>query len=186
MLRSSARRPASWEALGALLIVVGVAVAIVQWTSLRIDHLAWPLFILVPGLALQTLALFAPRPMGTGLSVAGGMTTIAGAVLLFQNGTGLWDTWAYAWALVVPGGAGLGLIGQGLAEGDREMARAGTTALFAGLVLFVGGGAFFESVLHLSGPSLGAMRGVFPALLIAIGIVFLGSRLVAKETDDAR
>lgn len=186
MLRSSAPRPVSWEALGAVLIVFGVLVAIAQWTSVRIDLLAWPLFVVVPGLALQAVALVAPRPIGTVLSVAGGITTVTGAVLLFQHATGLWDTWTYAWALVFPGGAGLGLVGQGIAEGDREMIRNGTTALVAGLVLFVGGGAFFETVLHISGPSLGAMRGVFPALLIVIGMLFLGSRLLVKEADDAR
>ena len=81
----------------------------------------------------------------------GGITTVVGLVLAVQNATGLWATWAYAWALVGPGGTGLGLVFYGLrpaAPGPRlerdpvarERAR-----------LFPAFGLFFEGVIGLSG-----------------------------------
>ena len=37
-----------------------------------------------------------------------------GLVLAYTNSTGDWPFWAYAWALVVPGGIGLGMYLQGI------------------------------------------------------------------------
>jgi len=41
--------------------------------------------------------------------IPGSIITIAGLVLAVQNTFDLFATWAYAWALVAPGGVGLGI-----------------------------------------------------------------------------
>ena len=62
---------------------------------------------------------------GSGLTVAGSIVTMVGLVLLYQNATGNWKGWAYAWALVGPGGSGLGMLLYGTRSGNRKMARDG-------------------------------------------------------------
>ncbi|HEV8489292.1 MAG TPA: hypothetical protein VGQ58_05850 [Candidatus Limnocylindrales bacterium] len=91
---------------------------------------------------------------GAGLAIAGGITTVTGLVLAFQNATGLWATWAYAWALVAPGGAGLGLLLYGLFTWQPDFVARGRGTLLVGLVLFVGFAIFFEGFIGLSGDRL--------------------------------
>ena len=49
-----------------------------------------------------------------GFAIAGSIVTTVGSVLLYQQTTGHWESWAYAWALVGPGAAGLGMLVYGL------------------------------------------------------------------------
>ena len=49
--------------------------------------------------------------------VGGTVATTVGLVLLYQNNTGHWESWAYAWALVGPAASGLGLALWGAAHG---------------------------------------------------------------------
>jgi hypothetical protein len=71
---------------------------------------------------------------------------MVGLVLAVQNATDLYATWAYAWALVAPGGVGVGLVAYGFLSGQREVLRAGLPILGVGVALFLGFGLFFEGV----------------------------------------
>ena len=77
--------------LGAILIVAGGAFLVTNVTGFALDA-AWPLFVIVPGLVLLVVGLAAPVREGSGLAVAGAITTTTGLVLAFQNATDSWAT----------------------------------------------------------------------------------------------
>jgi hypothetical protein len=159
--------------LGGLLIVVGVALLLAN--QLRIDWAAtgWPIFVIAPGLVLFALAFAVGGPGGAGFAVAGAIVTTTGLLLAAQNATGLWATWAYAWALVAPGSVGAGLLLYGSLTGQRSMAADGGRVLLVGLGLFLGFAFFFESVIGLSGNRLAWLDSLLPAGLVVLGIAIV-------------
>jgi hypothetical protein len=103
-------------------------------------------------------------------------------VLGVQDATDRFDTWAYAWALVVLVGAGLGRWLVGVVGGRGELAASGGWLVAAGLVAFVVLAVFFEVVVGLGGRGYGAGgRYGLAALLILAGLVLLGRRLLAAR-----
>jgi hypothetical protein len=165
--------------LGIILIALGGFFLADRVVGIDLGHYGWPLFIIVPGLLLFVAALAtADVRAGTGLATAGGITTMVGLVLAVQNATGLWATWAYAWALVGPGGTGVGLLVYGLLRGQRDLVSAGARTLGIALVLFAGFGLFFEGVIGLSGEPFLLNSQVLPVVLIAAGAVLVLVSLV--------
>lgn len=159
--------------LGIALIVVGALFFIDRVTNLDIARFGWPLFVIVPGALLLVVGLSMPGNEGSGLTVAGSITTIVGVILAVQNTTGLWATWAYAWALVGPGGAGLGLALHGLVHGRTDEVSAGAQSVGVGVALFAGFGLFFEGLIGLSGEPFLRDTEVLPVLLIGAGVIVL-------------
>src|SRR5258706_948536 len=133
--------------LGIILIALGGFFLAERVVGFDLGHYGWPFFVIVPGALLFAAALAtADVRAGTGLATAGGITTMVGIVLAVQNVTGLWATWAYAWALVGPGGSGVGLFLYGLFRGQPDLVTAGgrpiraaPRALFGLWVVFLGG-----------------------------------------------
>lgn len=177
------RRWLGWEmALGGLLLLLGIVVLLGQALQLDLGRVGWPFFVIVPGLALLGLGLAATGRLGEVLATVGGVVTMAGFVLLVQNATNRFDTWAYAWALVVLVGAGLGRWLVGVMRGRGELARSGGWLIAAGLVAFVVFAVFFEVVIGIGGRGYGAGgRYGLAALLILAGLVLLGRRLLAAR-----
>src|SRR5665811_626209 len=97
--------------VGALLIVLGAAALVVRVSGVEIG---WPAWVILPGVALLIAAFAVPGPGGSGLAAAGGIVTAVGTLLAVQDATGTYASWAYAWALVAPGGVGAGLLLYGL------------------------------------------------------------------------
>ena len=93
------------------------------------------------------------------------ITTI-GLILLYQQATGHWESWAYAWALL-PAAVGFGLVSYGALTGDERIRGSGWPPLTIGFVLFLAGAAFFEGVLGLGGPQNRPVRRVGPAGAVA-------------------
>ncbi len=144
----------------------------------------WPLFVIVPGVLLFAWGVTMPGREGVGLAVAGEITTVVGLILAVQNATGLWATGACAWALVGPGGTGVGLLGYGVAHRDSGLAANGLRSLGAGLALFVAFGVFFEGVIGLSGrPFLSTDIG--PVVLIGLGVVVVAWGLLKDRPRRA-
>lgn len=156
-------------ALGIVLIVLGALTLAGRAMSIDVLGIGWPVLVIAPGVALFAVGVAVGGPAGVAFAVPGGIVTMVGVVLAVQSATGLWGTWAYAWALVAPGGVGAGMLAYGVVAGQRDIARAGLPVLLTGLGLFLGFGLFFEGVLHLSGPDLPIGE---PAL--AVGLVVLG------------
>jgi hypothetical protein len=177
------RRWLDWEtALGGLLLLLGIVVLLGQVLEVDLGRVGWPFFVIIPGLALGGLGLAAAGRLGEVLAMAGGVVTMAGLVLLVQNATDQFDTWAYAWALVVLAGPGIGRWLVGVVRGRAELAASGAWLMAAGLVVFVVFAVFFEVVVGIGDRSVGsAGRYGLAALLILAGLVLLGRRLLAAR-----
>jgi hypothetical protein len=114
--------------------------------------------------------------------MVGGVVTMAGLVLLVQNATDRFDTWAYAWTLVLLVGSGVGRWLLGAVRGRRDLTASGGWLIGAGLLAFLVFAVFFEVVVGVGGhPSGASGRYVLAALLIAAGLVLLGRRLLAAR-----
>src|ERR671924_1651067 len=159
--------------LGSLLILVGVVLLLGQLFRIDLGHYGWPLWIIVPGALLMFLAVSSRGFFGEGLAIAGSITTMTGLILLIQNSTDHFNSWAYAWALIFPGSIGIGMILYGLSAGRAGNIRAGMRLLVIGGALFLLGAAFFEGVIW-GGIEFGTSSGVVAGIVI----IALGAALV--------
>jgi hypothetical protein len=166
-------------ALGAALVVAGAILLVAQLADLDFAALGWPFIIVGIGVVLLVVGLVGGRD--SGLVIGGTVATTVGLVLAFQDATGLWATWAYAWALVGPAASGLGLLLYGLRSGDRGDIRNGTWGLLGGLAVFAIGFLFFEGIIGLSGFDIAIAEWVLPAVVIGIGVVILGRALLQRD-----
>jgi hypothetical protein len=168
---SRARGGGSSAALGVVLVVVGLFALGVVLFGVDLTQYGWPLFVIIPGLTLLVVGFIGGGP---GASVPGGIVTMLGLVLAYQSSTGDWASWAFAWALIAPGGVGLGLYLQALRDRDPGGLRRGRTLMFVGALIFMIGFVLFESILGISGMDYGVFgKAALPALLIVIGIILL-------------
>ncbi len=158
-------------ALGLVLVVVGIFFLIMRLFEIDLSSYGWPLYVIIPGLTLLIVGFVS---LGTGALVPGGIVTVTGLILAAQNATGDWASWAYAWTLVVPGGAGLGLFLQGLRVHDPKQVRLGRNLMFWSALMFMIGFVIFESIFNISGQDFGVVsRAALPVLLIIIGVTLL-------------
>lgn len=149
-------------AIGIILVLLGLWFLAEQlfpqfFRWLDIDF-AWPLIIVGAGLVFFIFALVTKVP---GLAVPASIISGIGGLLYWQNATGNWESWAYAWALI-PGFAGVGVLLQGLLGGHpRQSWREGAGMIVTSLILFLIFGSF------LGGPNL--LGDYWPVLLILLG-----------------
>jgi len=166
------RRGASSTAIGVVLVVIGIFALVVVMSGVDLTESGWPLFIIIPGLTLMVIGFVS---LGAVATIPGGIVTMLGIVLAYSNSTGDWPIWAYAWALVLPFGLGLGTYLQALRDRDQQALRTGRTMLFVGLMIFLIGFVLFESILGISGRDYFGPVGkaALPVLLILVGIILL-------------
>jgi hypothetical protein len=165
------RSPGTSLALGIVLVVVGLFALGVVVFGIDLTQYGWPLFVIIPGLTLLVVGFLGG---GVGASVPGGIVTMLGLVLAYQSSTGDWASWAFAWALVAPGGVGLGLYLQALRDRDPVMLKRGRTLIFIAAIIFMIGFVLFESILGISGQDYGIFgKAALPGLLIVIGVILL-------------
>jgi hypothetical protein len=160
---------------GVILILAGGILLLLQMFPALADVLdlseQWPLIIVGVGLLFLVGAVLAAPP----LAVPGAIIAGIGAILYYQNLTGDWASWAYAWTLI-PGMVGLGLILSSLFAGNwRDGLPAGGRLLLISLLLFVVFGLLFGS--------FGQLGRYWPVLLILAGLWFLLRR---RPGDRAR
>jgi hypothetical protein len=191
----SVRRDAAGErraylVLGALLVAAGLGWLVARTAGVDlgtvVGTLGWPLFVIAPGVVLLVLGLASPREPGQGLAVAGTIVTSVGLLLAYQDATDHWSSWAYAWALIGPAAAGLGLALWGLLHGDRRGAAQGGRTLGGGLVLFGIGYAFFEGLLGIGdGRGISAGAGdIVPFLLLGAGLLVIGGAILRRDEAE--
>ena len=88
--------------IGALLLLGQLVPGIWSW----VGEASWPLIIVGAGLLLLIIGVLASAPgMAIPACIVGGI----GLLLYWQNRTGNWESWAYAWALIAPLSVGVGL-----------------------------------------------------------------------------
>ncbi len=134
----------------------------------------WPLIVVVVG-ALFFAGMFLGGRSVSGLAIPGTIIAGIGLVLLYQNLTGHWESWAYSWALIIIF-VGLGIFLAGLYARDEGQRRSGANLMKIGFILFVVFGAFFEMIFSMD-RSLGFRGVLFPALLILLGLYLIVRRL---------
>jgi len=150
-----------------------------------IGHYGWPFFIIAPGIVILFLALASRGAVSEGLAILGSIVTVTGLLLLFQNVTDHYESWAYAWALVFPGAVGAGMILYGLTAGRPGNVRAGTRLVGIALIVFLLGAAFFEGVVGIGGYQLDHTSGVvLGVLIIALGALMLILNLTSGGRDS--
>lgn len=185
---SPPERPASPSAppalaLGAVLVVIGTILLVAQLADFAIGDLRWPFWIIGVGVALLLIGLVVVNERG--LVIGGTVVTSVGLVLLYQDATGHWESWAYAWALVGPAASGLGLALHGVRSANGSDIRNGTWGMLGGLAFFGVGVLFFEGLIGLSGERLPIAEWVLPVVVIGIGIVVLARGLTQRNEPDA-
>lgn len=153
---------------GVVLVALGVLFLLGQWLNFDLGRLAWPLLILVPGVLLLAAALFGGKNF-LPLAIPGSIVSMIGLILFFQNLTGRFETWAYAWALI-PAAVGMGQFMVGVWGSDEASRTRGWNLILTGLGLFVAFGFFFE--FFIFGGARG-LRIIGPLALIGLGIYLL-------------
>jgi hypothetical protein len=169
-------RGGTLTAVGVMLVVVGIFAFAVRMLDVDLNGWLWPLVVLVPGLALLVYG-FASRA-GTG-AVPGGIVTMVGLTLAYQNDTDDWASWWWVWPLVMPGGVGLGIFLRGLRKRDAAQSRRGLGIVFVSLLFATALFVIFENVFNISSPMDYGWFGkaALPALLVVIGILFLARNM---------
>lgn len=170
-------------AVGAVLIIVGGVLLAGQLLDIGLGDLGWPLILVAIGVAILVIGLVIANQ--SGMVVGGTVVTTVGLVLLYQNETGNWASWAYAWALVGPAASGLGLALWGIRSGDANDIRNGTWGLLGGLAIFAVGFLFFEGIIGISGEPLPMPDWLLPVVVIGIGLVILARALLQRGEPEA-
>jgi len=159
-------------AAAVVLIVLGVWFLAVQMLPALKNFVYggdnWPFIIIGVGVVLGLVGLVTWVPaLLIPACIVGGI----GALLYWQNATGNWGSWAYAWTLI-PGFAGVGVILSGLLNGDRRAMIGGGWTIFNSLVLLAIFGSFLGG---------GDLVKYWPVLLILLGVLLLGQSLFRRR-----
>lgn len=160
---------------GVALVVLGALFLLFQALSVNIWGIAWPLFIIVPGLLFFVGMVAGGRGAG-GLAIPGSIVTVTGLLLFYQNALNQWQSWAYAWALIWPTAVGIGLLIQGVWSDRPTSIRSGRNLIRLGLIIFAVGLVFFELVIGIGGWDIFGLRRagyIWPLLLIGAGLYLL-------------
>jgi hypothetical protein len=163
-----------------LLIGLGIFFLLAQVINLgSIMSVGWPFFVILPGLAFLYTA-FNGGKKAAGFAVPGSVITGTGLLLLFQNLTGHWESWAYAWTLYsLFVGLAINFIGERTGKDDAR--RVGQGLVRGGGIAFLILGTIFELLIFRSGGALSAV-GV-PLLMMGLGVYLLGGR---KRSEPAK
>lgn len=159
--------------IGVLLVLIGGWFLAVEFYEPLKDwanaFAEWPMWIVAIGALVLVAGVVGGLPS---LAVPAAIISGIGGILYYQNSTGEWETWAYAWALI-PGFVGVGVLVSNMLQGQvkRALREGGRSILFS-LFLFGIFGGFFHQ--YVGGPEfLGQLGDYWPALLILAGLWIL-------------
>jgi hypothetical protein len=158
---------------GILLILLGAAFLALQFFEIAFWSDWWPTAVIGVGLLFFIAMLVAGKAGGL-LAIPGSIIVMVGLILLFHNMFGFWQTWAYAWTLIVFA-AGIGISIFGRYTNQEKVTQSGGVVTRLGLVLFVIFAIFFELFVGLSG-LLDGSSILWPLLLILFGFYWLLAR----------
>lgn len=170
------RRQRRKTTLGVLLIIIGawfLAVEFYEPLGNWADTFAeWPTWIIATGALILLFGFIGGVP---DMAIPAAIISGVGGILLYQNATNEWGTWAYAWALI-PGFVGVGIFISNLLKGNFKRAlREGGGRAISSLFVFVVLGALFHP--SVGGPQfLSELSSFWPLLLILVGLRILFGR----------
>lgn len=164
-------------AVGVLLVAIGIGFLVLQVVPSLADWfrvtLSWPLIVVGVGILILVVGLLSGAPeTATGACVVAGV----GGILYYQNLSGNWASWAYAWTLI-PGFTGVGMVISGLlgSRVQRSISR-GLDQIIASVILFLIFGSIF-------GPMFGGFSFLgpyWPLLLVAAGLLIIVRALLRR------
>jgi hypothetical protein len=160
--------------VGLLLLLVGGWFLAGQFypglTELIQIETTWPLFVIGVGLVFLVLSVIASTPS---LAVPAAIISGVGAILYWQDQSGDFGSWAYAWTLI-PGFVGVGIFLASIMEGRfmHGLRELGRLAFLSAIMFGVFGG-------FLGGPDY--LQTYWPVLLIAVGVWLLGRGLMSSR-----
>lgn len=149
---------------GLVLMALGVIFLAGQFMNIRLGENLWPFAIIGSGVLCFVVMVIGGRSTG-GLAVPGSLTFATGLVLLVQNTFNRYDTWAYAWALIMAA-FGIGMVINGYWSGLEAPCRNGWAVTRMGILFFILFGAFFELFVYRHALSAG---NLWPVALILVG-----------------
>ncbi len=158
---------------GLFLILLGSALLAFQFVS-ELDEwfksvFDWPLIIVGVGVFLFFLGLLVGEP---GLAVPACIVGGIGGLLYYQNATGNYESWAYAWTLI-PGFVGVGVILSALlGEGKKGAFSSGFALVLISIVMFLIFGGFWD---------FKPIGNYWPVLLIALGLWLIAKSFFKKS-----
>jgi len=160
-------------AIALALILIGAWFLAVQFVpalhAFTLERMTWPLAVIGVGVLLALVGLLSWTP---GLLVPACIVGGIGGLLYWQNTTGNWESWAYAWTLI-PGFVGVGVfLSELLQRRFRQAVTSGGWLILISLVLFL----IFSS--FLGGPTL--LGAYWPVLLILLGLILLAQALFRR------
>lgn len=170
-LTENIKLPSGNAMLGGILILLGIVFLIGQVFDIHVGGIIWPFFVITPGVLIFLAALAIEDTAGEAMVAVGSIITMVGLVLLFQNVSGYWATWAYAWALIAPTSIGIGHMIYGRLKNRPKLMQSGRELTRVGLTIFVVAAVFFELIIGISGFGLGGF--FWPVLLIILGLFLL-------------
>lgn len=149
--------------LGGWFLAMQFLPGVADWFESIVD---WPIWIIGPGLIFIFAAIVSTA---TDLAIPGSIITGIGLILAYQNDTGDWQSWSYAWALIISF-VGVGIFLSFALRGQFRKAFSEASGPFlTGVVMFLIFGTFFRVTFGQS-PFLG---DYWPVLLIAFGLWLL-------------
>jgi hypothetical protein len=131
----------------------------------------WPIQIVGFGLLFFLAGIFSWVPA---LFIPGTIITGIGGLLYYQNFTGNWESWSYAWALI-PGFVGVGLVLFGVFGRKWGAIVGGLWNIAVSLILFSIFGTAFGNIVNVD--------KVWPVALVVIGIFILFGAFRRKKTS---
>jgi hypothetical protein len=156
------RKNRSRLVVGVLLILLGIWFLLVQLVpglgNIARIELSWPFIVMGVGLFLLIFGLLANEPgMAIPACIVGGI----GGILYWQNLTGNWESWAFAWTLI-PGFVGVGILLSGLLEGRlRSVWSSASSLLLISFFMFLIFGSLFGDL---------PFSDYWPILIILFGV----------------
>jgi hypothetical protein len=173
-------RSGSPALIGIVLVIVGVGILGLRQAGVDaaglIADAGWPFFVILPGLVLMAAAIFPAPPAGLGFAIAGSIVTTVGLILLYQDTTDHWESWAYAWALL-PTASGVATLLYGLAFRRQDLIAGGLRIVAVGVAMFLAGFWFFETIFE-SGRTPIDLSTWWPVIVIGLGVLITLTALV--------
>ena len=160
--------------VGTLLILLGIFFLVTRIVPNILAPFSWPWIVIGIGAAFMIASLVSWTP---GLAVPACIIGGIGGILLWQNTSGLWGTWSYAWALI-PGFVGVGVFISEVMEGRplKGLIDGGTPIVVSAILFFV------------FGSMLGRQVGGFPPIgnWWAVGLILIGVLVVLRPLIGRR
>ncbi len=162
--------------VGIILIAAGVLFLLSRMAGFNGWGAFWPFYHHRLGAAFFIGMALGGKNAGV-LAIPGSIIVMVGLILLLQNWLSIWETWAYAWTLVVCA-VGLGIAFFGMWSDQPDIRNSGWRLARLGLVLFVVFGVLFEFIFSFGSGFQRLKSPFWPVLLIIVGLGLLLYRAI--------